>query len=149
MTSRKRCVATCSTCKTKLQEIVETRQTDDLYLMSISLLPVVKIGRSKCPTQRALQLQESSPFWVFPQVVWVNRGTDEKRVHDALRPYRIEDAPSREYFRLPIKAGADFVEQILYADSSVESRSAQDNGGVQDQDGGVVQVQDLLYKIRS
>ena len=64
MTSRKRCVATCSTCKTKLQEIIETGQTDDLYLMSISLLPgVVKIGRSRCPTQRALQLQESSPFW--------------------------------------------------------------------------------------
>ena len=114
MASRKRCVATCSTCKTKLQEIIETGQTDDLYLMSISLLPgVVKIGRSKCPTQRALQLQESSPFWVFPQVVWVNRGTDEKKVHDALRPYRIEDAPSREYFRLPIKSGADLVEQVL------------------------------------
>ena len=137
MTSRKRCVATCSTCKTKLQEIVETRQTDDLYLMSISLLPVVKIGRSKCPTQRALQLQESSPFWVFPQVVWVNRGTDEKKVHDALRPYRIEDAPSREYFRLPIKAGADLVEQILYTDTSEESSSAQENTGMQYPDSGV------------
>ena len=137
MASRKRCVATCSTCKTKLQEIIETGQTDDLYLMSISLLPgVVKIGRSKCPTQRALQLQESSPFWVFPQVVWVNRGTDEKKVHDALRPYRIEDAPSREYFRLPIKAGADLVEQILYTDSSEESSSAQENTGMQYQDSG-------------
>ena len=137
MASRKRCVATCSTCKTKLQEIFETGQTDDLYVMSISLLPgVVKIGRSKCPTQRALQLQESCPFWVFPQVVWVNRGTDEKKVHDALRPYRIEDAPSREYFRLPIKAGADLVEQILYTDSSEESSSAQENTGMQYQDSG-------------
>ena len=43
--------------------------------------------------------------------------------------------PSREYFRLPIKSGADLVEQILY--SSDESKSAQDNGGVQDQDSGV------------
>ena len=78
MTSRKKCLAMCSTCKTKLQEIVESGQTDDLYLMSISLLPgVVKIGRSKSSTQRALQLQESSPFWAFPQVVWVNRGADE------------------------------------------------------------------------
>ncbi len=82
--------------------------------MSISLLPgVVKIGRSKSSTQRALQLQESSPFWVFPQIVWVDRGADEKRVHTALRVYRIEDAPSREYFRLPIKSGADLVEQIV------------------------------------
>ena len=137
MASRKRCVVTCSTCKTKLQEIIETGQTDDLYLMSISLLPgVVKIGRSKCPTQRALQLQESSPFWVFPQFVWANRGTDEKKVHDALRPYRIEDAPSRKYFRLPIKSGADLVEQILYTDSSEESSSAQENTGMQYQDSG-------------
>ncbi|MFX4226599.1 MAG: GIY-YIG nuclease family protein [Porticoccaceae bacterium] len=105
--------------------------------MSISLLPgVVKIGRSKCPTQRALHLQESSPSWVFPQVVWVRRGPDEKSVHGALRPYRIDDAPSREYFRLPIKAGAD-LEQILYAVSSDESESSHDNGGVQDQDSGV------------
>ena len=97
MASRKRCVATCSTCKTKLQEIIETGQTDDLYLMSISLLPgVVKIGRSKCPTQRALQLQESSPFWVFPQVVWANRGTDEKKVHDALTVLHLKIKKSRE-----------------------------------------------------
>ena len=135
MASRKRCVATCSTCKTKLQEIFETGQTDDLYLMSISLLPgVVKIGRPRCPTQRALQLQESCPFWVFPQVVWVDRGSDEKSVHCALRPYRIEDAPSREYFRLPIKSGADLVEQVLYADNSDESSSAQENTGMQYQD---------------
>ena len=115
MTSRKKCVATCSTCKTKLQEIIEASGADDLYLMSLSVLDgIIKIGRSKSPTQRALQLQESSPFWVFPQVIWVNRGSDEKRVHEALRAYRIEDAPSREYFRLPIKAGSDLVEQTLY-----------------------------------
>ena len=144
MTSRKKCLATCSTCKAKLQEIIETGQTDDLYLMSISLLPgVIKLGMSKCPTQRALQLQESSPFWVFPQVFWVDRGSDEKSVHCALRPYRIEDAPSREYFRLPIKSGTDLVEQVLYADSSDEPKSAQNNAGEQDKDGGVVQVQDL------
>ena len=100
MTSRKKCLATCSTCKTKLKEIVETGGGDGLYLMSISLLPgVIKIGRSKCPTQRALQLQESCPYWVFPQIVWVDRGADEKSVHCALRPHRIEDVPSREYFR--------------------------------------------------
>ena len=137
-TTRKKSVATCSTCKAKLQEIVETGGgDDDLYLMSISLLPgVIKLGRSKCPTQRALQLQESSPFWVFPQVVWVDRGYDEKRVHSALRAYRIEDAPSREYFRLPIKSGVDLVEQILYADTCDESRSAQENTGMQEQDSG-------------
>ena len=121
MTSRKRSVATCSTCKAKLQEIVETGGGDDLYLMSISLLPgVIKVGRSKCPTQHALQLQESSPFWVFPQVVWVDRGLDEKRVHEALRAYRIEDAPSREYFRLPVKSGSDLVEEVLYAKAAEE-----------------------------
>ena len=59
-----------------------------------------------------------------------------------LRPYRIEDAPNREYFRLPIKSGTDLVEQVLYADSSDEPKSAQNNAGEQDKDGGVVQVQD-------
>ena len=48
----------------------------------------------------------------------------------------MEDAPSREYFRLPIKSGADLVEQILYTDSSEESSSAQENTGMQYQDSG-------------
>ena len=136
MTTRKRGVAFCSTCKARLQEIVETRDGDDLYLMSISLLPgVIKVGRSKCPTQRALQLQESSPFWVFPQIVWVDRGADEKRVHGALRAFRIEDAPSREYFRLPIKSGSDLVEQVLYADT-IEDTTFDDKGQDRDRDNG-------------
>ena len=116
MTSRKKGVASCSKCRSNLQEIIEASgSTDDLYLMSLSLLHgVVKVGRSKSPTQRALQLQESGPFWIFPEVIWINRGQHEKLVHDALRAYRIEDAPSREYFRLPIKTASDLVEQVLY-----------------------------------
>ncbi len=58
---------------------------------------------------------------MFPQVVWVDRGADEKRAHDALRPFRIDDAPSREYFRLPIKSGSALVEQVLYADTKEEA----------------------------
>jgi hypothetical protein len=117
MASRKKSIATCSTCKHALQAIATPPEIgDDLYCMSLSLMPtIIKVGRSKCPTQRAIELQTSMPFWVFPSIVWLKRGEDETRVHERLRPYRIENAPSREYFKLPLKRGSDLVEQVLYS----------------------------------
>ena len=81
MASRKRCVATCSTCKARLQEIIETGETDDLYLMSISLLPgVVKIGAVQMPdTARA-------PFLGFPK----SSGSIAARTRNAcMQPYAV------------------------------------------------------------
>ena len=46
--------------------------------------------------------------------MWKRRGQDETEVHELLRQFRVEHAPSREYFRLPIKTGSDLVERVLY-----------------------------------
>ena len=133
MSGRRRSIAKCSMCKTPLQAIsVQPDVSDDLYCMSLSLMPdIVKIGRSKNPTQRALELQTSAPYWVFPAIVWVRRGDDEGKVHEALRPYRLEHAPSREYFRVNLKRGSDIVEQVIHRDdrnATCETSAAQDRG---------------------
>ena len=110
----------CSSCREPLQAISQPEgDGDDLYCMSLSLMPdIIKIGRSKCPMQRAIELQTSMCFWVYPSIVWLRRGEDEQKVHEQLRQYRIENAPSREYFKIPLKQGSDIVEHTLYADNA-------------------------------
>ena len=122
MAGRRRSVATCSSCRNPLQGISEQPENgDDLYCMSLSLMPdIIKIGRSKNPTQRAIELQTSMPFWVFPSIVWLKKGETEGKVHERLRPFRVENAPSREYFKMNLKQGSDLVEQVLYAAQTSE-----------------------------
>ena len=50
----------------------------------------------------------------------MKRGETEVKVHERLRPFRVENAPSREYFKIPSKQGSDLAEQALYAAEASE-----------------------------
>ena len=54
---------------------------DHLYVMGASggMLPgLVKVGRSKTPSQRALELQESQPYHMIIHTVFWGRGIARK-----------------------------------------------------------------------
>ena len=129
--SRKRSIVTCSFCMSPLQDISEQPENgeDDLYCMSSSPMPdIINTCRSKCPTQTAIELQTSMPCLIFPSIVWLKSGRSEGRVHERLRAFRVAHAPSREYFKIPIKRGSDFMEQVLYApDTSQETHESHES----------------------
>ena len=72
-------------------------------LRTHSLLPgLVKIGRSKNPLQRAIDLQESQPYHIKIHALFWGLGWREKEVHKNLASFRVEDAPGQEWFELPV-----------------------------------------------
>ena len=70
MASAKKKIVECSACRRIMKvctDVETTSDADHLYVMSASnsLLPgLVKIGRSKNPLQRAIDLQESKPYHI-------------------------------------------------------------------------------------
>ena len=92
------------------KEVMDTSTEDALYIMSISKLPgILKVGRSKNPKERALQLAASQPFLVNVDRQYDKYGFLELTVHRKLLPCRVEDGTGREWFR----ANASIVDAIV------------------------------------
>ena len=96
--------------------------TDDppqhLYILtfeddSLSQLYGCKIGRSKDPEQRALQLTQSLPMDVRLVCTFPNQGAVEPLVHQRLAAYKITASRSKEWFRLGSYEAVQKVAAIL------------------------------------
>ena len=96
-----------------------TSDTDHLYVMSASnsLLPgLVKIGRSKNPQQRALDLQQAQPYHILIHAVFWGAGSHEKEVHKQLANFQHREAPGTEWFELPVQHACLAISRVLFAD---------------------------------
>ena len=83
----------------------ETEADPHLYLLTASefLTGLVKIGRSHKPFERALQLADGMPFHLKALRIFPFAGAREQEIHEQLRAFRVEGAPSREWFRLGVQ----------------------------------------------
>ncbi len=101
---------------------VETQSDDDhLYVMSASggMLPgLVKIGRSKNPLQRALDLQDAQPYHILIHTLYWGAGHREKDVRRALAHFQVTDAPGTEWFELSVSGACSAISKILFAEPS-------------------------------
>ena len=101
MANAKGKIVECQTCHRIMKictDMETTSDTDHLYVMSASnsLLPgLVKIGRSKNPLQRAIDLQDGQPYHIIIHAVFWGAGSREKEVHKQLRISNIETLPGR------------------------------------------------------
>ena len=99
---------------------VETQsESDHLYVMSASggLLPgLVKVGRSKNPLQRAIDLQDAQPYRILIRTLYWGAGHREKDVHRALAPFQVADAPGTEWFELSVGSACSAISRILFSD---------------------------------
>ena len=90
MANAKKKIVECSACRRIMKlctDVEATSDADHLYVMSPSnsLLPgLVKIGRSKNPLQRAIDLQESQPYHIKIHCLFWGLGWREKEVHKNL-----------------------------------------------------------------
>jgi hypothetical protein len=92
--------------------------------VSNSLLPgLVKIGRSKNPLQRAIDLQESQPYHIIIHAVFWGAGWREKEVHKQLTNFQVRDAPGTEWFELPVQHVCQAIARVLFADMPKPRRS--------------------------
>ena len=78
----KRRIVECPGCRRIMKAVtdVEVADSDHLYVMTASggMLPdLVKVGRSKNPCQRALELQESQPYHICSPVAFAGRARVE------------------------------------------------------------------------
>ena len=104
-----------------------TSDTDHLYVMSASnsLLPgLVKIGRSKNPLQRAIDLQESQPYHIVIHAIFWGAGWQEKSVHKHLANFQHREAPGTEWFELPVQHVCQAIARVLFADMPKPPRRA-------------------------
>ena len=122
MASTKRRIVECSACRRVMKVVtdVETQsETDHLYVMSASggLLPgLVKVGRSKNPLQRAIDLQDAQPYHMLIHALYWGAGHREKDVHRALAPFQVADAPGTEWFELSVGSACSAISRILFSD---------------------------------
>ena len=105
---------------------LENSDADHLYLMSAcpgTLLPgLVKIGRSKNPQQRAIDLQESQPYHLVIHAIYWGAGPKERAVHSALSAFRVAGAPGVEWFELPLASAALGVSRIIFSETPAPPR---------------------------
>ena len=97
---------------------METSEGDHLYVMTASgdTFPgLVKIGRSKNPCQRALELQESQPYHIQIKAIYWGAGQKEKAVHNALAAFRVP-APGQEWFEVPVQHACLAIARIVFGD---------------------------------
>ena len=129
MASAKKRIVECSACRRimKVCTDVETASdADHLYVMSASnsLLPgLVKIGRSKNPLQRAIDLQESQPYHIQIHALFWGFGWREKDIHKHLAMFRVEDAPGQEWFELPVQNACQSISRVLFSDMPKPKRN--------------------------
>ena len=135
MASAKKRIVSCSQCNRIMKCVtdVETQSdADHLYVMSASgnMLPgIVKIGRSKSPLQRAIELQEAQPFHIVIHALFWGMGHREKDVHRALAHFQVQDAPGQEWFELPVANACQAISRILFVDparAGASKRRAED-----------------------
>ena len=99
-------------------DVKSQNDRDHLYVMSPvggRLHGLVKIGRSKNPTQRATELQDGQPYYMRIHALFWGYGHKEKKVHDALRQFQIRSAPGKEWFELPVFHACQAVSRTLFA----------------------------------
>ena len=132
MASAKKRIVECPSCRRIMKvctDMETTSDTDHLYVMSASnsLLPgLVKIGRSKNPLQRALDLQESQPYHIVIHAVFWGAGSRERDVHKQLANFQHREAPGTEWFELPVQHACQSISRILFADMPKPRRIAED-----------------------
>ena len=133
MASTKRRIVECSQCRRVMKVVtdVETQSDNDhLYVMSASggMLPgLVKIGRSKNPLQRALDLQDAQPYHILIHTLYWGAGHREKDVHRALAHFQVTDAPGTEWFELSVGSACSAISRILFSDvGRAQKRRAED-----------------------
>ena len=130
MANAKKRMLECPSCHRILKlctDVETTSDADHLYVMSASnsLLPgLVKIGRSKSPLQRAIDLQESQPYHILIHALFWGLGWREKEVHKHLANFQVRDAPGTEWFELPIQHVCQSISRILFADMPKPRRIA-------------------------
>ena len=128
MASAKKRIVQCQACHRIMKvctDVEVASDADHLYVMSASnnLLPgLVKIGRSKNPVQRALDLQESQPYHIRLHALFWSQGHREKDVHAQLASFQVRDAPGREWFELPVQHACQSISRVLFS-SQPKSRS--------------------------
>ena len=131
MASAKKKIVECQTCHRIMKvctDIETTSDTDHLYVMSASnsLLPgLVKIGRSKDPLQRAVDLQQSQPYHIIIHAVFWGAGWREKEVHKQLANFQHREAPGTEWFELPVQHACQAISRVLFADMPKPPRRSQ------------------------
>ena len=129
MASAKKKLVECHSCRRIMKvctDVETTSDADHLYVMSASnsLLPgLVKIGRSKNPVQRAVDLQECQPYHIRIHALFWGAGWREREVHKQLANFRVEDAPGQEWFELPVQHACQSISRILFADQPQPRRS--------------------------
>ena len=99
---------------------------DHLYVMSASggmLHGLIKVGRSKNPCQRALELQESQPYHIEINAVFWGAGSREKIVHGGLSAFRVAGAPGTEWFEIPISNVCVAISRMLFSGPVQSHRS--------------------------
>ena len=83
------------------------------------MLPgLVKVGRSKNPCQRALELQESQPYHILIHTVFWGAGHREKAVHNALAAFRVPFTPGTEWFELGVVHACVAISRMLFSEAA-------------------------------
>ena len=84
----------------------------DLYVIIRSDAPVVKIGRSDSPTNRALDIQRTQCFWASVVATFPQQGYHETSVHEILKAHRVR-GPGREWFSVSVEQAIKTIATIL------------------------------------
>ena len=97
-------------------DVEDSSDADHLYLMSASacLTDIVKIGRSRSPTDRACQLQEGMPFHMIVHCIFHGMGNREKDVHTALAAFRVNNTPGTEWYKLSAHQAYNAIGNVLF-----------------------------------
>ena len=100
-----------------VMEVEESTDQDHLYLMVASqfLENMVKIGRSHHPQERACALQSAMPFHLKVVLVYYGCGYREHEIHEALKEFRVEGVPGKEWFRLDVPTAYQEIGKVLFA----------------------------------
>lgn len=113
--------ADCSDCRnafcrqSRFKKLTLTPGEDSLYIMSCpKLAGMVKIGRSKNPKDRALQLQHGLPLTIQVEAEYEGFGFLELLLHHKLDHQRIvEDSASREWFSISVSQAQAIIEGTI------------------------------------
>ena len=122
MASAKKKIVECQSCRRIMKtcaDVEASSDADHLYVMSASngMLPgLVKLGRSKNPVQRALDLQESQPYHIIIHALFWGAGSREREVHRHLAPFQVQDAPGHEWFELSAQHACQGIARVLFAE---------------------------------
>ncbi len=89
---------------------------------SLSFPGLVKIGRSKCPEQRAKELSCSQPFYMELKHSYETKGFLEKTVHKKLENCRYVGGPGTEWFKLSVAQAACLIEATILEDELAKAQ---------------------------